>query len=56
MNKYKESLKVSEDIKEAIKSVEEIYRSQARVMSKEDKERLESYLRRVSEKNKREEK
>lgn len=50
MNKFKESLQVTDKVKEAIKAVEEVYRSQGREMSKEDKEILEKDLRRATKK------
>lgn len=44
MNKFKENLQVSDEIKEVIKAVEQVYQKHCREMSKEDKESLGRFL------------
>ena len=52
MNKFKKDLQVSDEIKEVIKRVEEVYKQQCREMPEEDKKSLEIFLKKLKERRK----
>lgn len=49
MNQFKKDLQVSDEIKEVIKKVEEVYQEQFRVMTQEDKESLARFIKSLEE-------
>lgn len=53
MNKFKDSIKVSPEIQEAINKVSEAYRQQGRKLEEEDKNKLVIYLNKLDKESER---